>query len=127
MYSSGVTAENYLRGVPATDADGVATFTTVFPGCYAGRMPHIHMEVYRSTTTATPYTNKLKTSQLAFPVDVCSAVYATTGYEASVANLAAISFSTDNVFSDGVTLQMATVSGSVSAGYVAELTVGISA
>jgi len=126
MYSSGVTAENYLRGVQATDTDGVATFTTIFPACYSGRMPHIHFEIYRSTTTATSYTNKLKTSQMAFPVDVCSTVYATTGYEASVANLAAISFSTDNVFSDGVTSQIATLSGSVSNGYVAELTVGIS-
>jgi len=127
MYSSGVTAENYLRGVQATGSDGVATFTTIFPGCYSGRMPHIHLEVYRSTTTATSYANKLKTSQLAFPEDVCSTVYATSGYEASVANFNAISFATDNVFSDGVSLQKATLSGSVAAGYVAELTVGMSA
>jgi len=88
-------------------------------------MPHIHMEVYRSTTTATSYTNKLKTSQLALPTDVCTAVYATSGYSASVANFNAISFSTDNVFSDGVTLQLATLTGNVTDGYVAELTVGI--
>jgi protocatechuate 3,4-dioxygenase beta subunit len=125
MYSSGVTAENYLRGVQATGSDGVAAFTTIFPGCYSGRVPHIHMEVYRSTTTATSYSNKLKTSQLAFPTDVCSAVYATSAYSASVANFAAISFSTDNVFSDGVTLQLATVTGNVTDGYVAELTAGI--
>ncbi len=126
MYSSGVTAENYLRGVQATGSDGLATFTTVFPGCYSGRMPHIHLEVYRSTTTATSYTNKLKTSQLAFPEDVCTAVYASSGYSASVSNFNSISFSTDNVFSDGVTLQLATLTGNVTDGYVAELTVGIS-
>jgi protocatechuate 3,4-dioxygenase beta subunit len=125
MYSSGVTAENFLRGVQATDSDGVATFTSIFPGCYSGRMPHIHFEVYRSTTTATSYTNKLKTSQLAFPESVCNTVYATSGYSTSVANFNAISFSTDNVFSDGVTLQMATVTGDVTNGYVATLTVGI--
>lgn len=125
MYSSGVTAENYLRGVQATDSSGVATFATIFPGCYSGRVPHIHFEVYRSTNTATSYTNKLKTSQLAFPEDVCNTVYATSGYSASVANFNAISFSTDNVFSDGVTTQLVTITGNVTDGYVATLTVGI--
>lgn len=127
MYSSGVTAENYLRGVQSTDADGLATFTTVFPGCYSGRMPHIHFEVYRSATTATSFSNKLKTSQLALPTDVCSAVYATTGYSASVANLARVTLSSDPIFSDGVSTQLATVTGNVTDGYVATLVVGIGA
>jgi protocatechuate 3,4-dioxygenase beta subunit len=125
MYSSGVTAENYLRGVQATDSAGEATFTTIFPGCYSGRMPHIHFEVYRSTSTATSSVNKLRTSQLAFPDAVCDAVYATSGYSASVSNYSRITFATDNVFSDGVTLQVAEVSGSVDTGYIAALTVGI--
>ncbi|MET0351164.1 MAG: intradiol ring-cleavage dioxygenase, partial [Rhizobacter sp.] len=127
MYSSGVTAENYLRGVQSTGSDGEATFTTIFPGCYSGRMPHIHFEVYRSTASATSSVNKLRTSQLAFPDAVCDAVYATTGYSASVSNYSRITFATDNVFSDGVTLQVAEVSGSVETGYIAALTVGIAA
>ena len=127
MYSSGVTAENYLRGVQATDANGVASFTTIFPGCYAGRVPHIHFEVYRSLATATASTSKIKTSQLAFPVASCQAVYATTGYSASVSNLAQISFATDNVFSDGTSLQLTTVTGDTTSGYVAALQVGIAA
>ena len=127
MYSSGVTGENYLRGVQPTDSSGVATFTTVFPGCYSGRMPHIHFEVYRSTTTASAFSNKLKTSQLALPTAICSQVYDNVSdYSASIRNLAAISFATDNVFSDGVSLQLATVTGSNNAGYEATLTVGIS-
>ena len=109
-----------------TASDGTATFVTVFPGCYAGRMPHMHFEVYRSETTATSFSNKLKTSQIAFPTEVCSTVYSgASGYGTSVGNLAAISFSTDNVFSDGVTTQLASVSGSIAAGYTATLTVGI--
>jgi hypothetical protein len=39
----------------------------------------------------------------AFPVADCQTVYASTGYSASVSNLAQISFATDNVFSDGTT------------------------
>ena len=127
MYSSGVKAENSLRGVQATGSNGKVTFTTVFPGCYADRMPHILFEVYASTATATTYTKALRTSQIAFPTDVCSAVYATSGYGNSTANLAGISFATDNVFSDGYSTQLATVTGSVSAGYVATLKVGIAA
>ena len=46
LYSSGVTAQNYLRGVQETDSSGSLSFTTIFPGCYAGRMPHVHFEVY---------------------------------------------------------------------------------
>jgi protocatechuate 3,4-dioxygenase beta subunit len=126
MYSSGVTAENYLRGVQATGSDGLATFQTIYPGCYAGRVPHIHFEVYRSTTTATNWNNKLRTSQLCFPADVSSAVYAGSGYSGSAANNNAISLSSDGIFSDGYSTQLATVTGSTSAGYVARLKVGIS-
>ena len=127
MYSSGVTNQNYLRGVQETGSDGTVTFTTVFPGCYSGRMPHMHFEVYRNANTASSYTNKLKTSQIAFPTEVCSTVYnSASGYSASIANLAAISFSSDNVFSDGVSTQLASLSGSVAAGYSATLRVGIS-
>ncbi|MFT7722945.1 MAG: intradiol ring-cleavage dioxygenase [Roseateles sp.] len=127
MYSSGVTAENYLRGVQATGSDGLASFQTIYPGCYAGRVPHLHFEIYRSTTTATNWNNKLRTSQLCFPAEVNTAVYATSGYGQSAANNAAISLSRDGIFSDGYATQMATVTGSASAGYVATLRVGISA
>lgn len=128
MYSSGVTAENYLRGVQPTASDGTATFVTVFPGCYAGRVPHIHFEIYRSTTAASAFSNKLRTSQLALPRDTCSAVYGgSSTYSASVANLNASSFATDGVFSDGVTTQLATVSGDLASGFTARLSVGIAA
>jgi hypothetical protein len=85
----------------------------------------MHFEIYRSANSATSFSNKLRTSQIAFPTDVCSTVYASSGYATSAANLARMSFASDNVFSDGVSLQMATVTGSVAAGYVAELQVGM--
>jgi protocatechuate 3,4-dioxygenase beta subunit len=128
MYSSGVTNQNFLRGVQSTGSDGTVTFTTIFPGCYDGRMPHMHFEIFRSANSASSFSNKLRTSQIAFPTEVCSTVYnGAAGYEASVRNLARISFATDNVFSDGVSSQTATVSGSIAAGYTATLTVGIAA
>lgn len=123
MYTT--TTQNYLRGVQATDANGAVTFTSIFPACYAGRWPHIHFEMYPTLASTTSSGNKIKTSQLALPQDVCSAVYATTGYAQSVRNLSGITLASDNVFSDGSGLQMATVAGDLTAGYVATLTVGI--
>jgi len=125
MYSSGVTGENYLRGVQETDGGGLATFTTIFPGCYAGRMPHIHFEVYPSLAQATSASNRVKTSQVAFPIATCNEVYATSGYSSSARNFANMSFASDNVFSDGYTLEMATVTGDPVNGYVVALTVGV--
>jgi protocatechuate 3,4-dioxygenase beta subunit len=125
MYSAAVANENYLRGVQETGADGTVTFTTIFPGCYSGRWPHVHFEVYPSAAVATSGMNKVATSQLALPKDSCDEVYASAGYEASVTNLAAISLERDNVFSDGVSLQLASVTGSVESGFVASLTVSI--
>lgn len=127
LYSTGLTTENYLRGVQATDSNGSVTFLTVFPGCYAGRMPHIHFEIYPSLATATGYGNKIKTSQLSFPLATLAEVYATADYATSAANLSGMSFATDNVFSDGTSLQIASVSGTTATGYTAALTVGIAA
>jgi protocatechuate 3,4-dioxygenase beta subunit len=128
MYSSGVTDQNYLRGVQATDGNGQVTFQTIFPGCYSGRMPHMHFEVYPSLSSATSYRNKLKTSQLAFPVDTCQNVYDNaSGYSTSATNFSQMSFASDNVFSDGVTLEMVSISGDLSTGYTARITVSIAA
>lgn len=125
MYSSAVANENYLRGVQETDENGQATFTTIFPGCYSGRWPHIHFEVYPSLAVATSGNNKVATSQLALPEDSCVDVYATDGYEASVNNLAAITLDSDNVFSDGAELQTPSISGSADAGFSAQLRVTV--
>jgi protocatechuate 3,4-dioxygenase beta subunit len=125
MYSQGVGDENYLRGVQVADAKGVLEFISIFPAAYDGRWPHIHFEVYQDLKTATSAGTKLRTTQLALPEDVCKAVYATTGYEASVSNLARTSLSSDMVFADGVTLQLAKLTGSVTDGYVASLTVPV--
>jgi len=125
MYASAISAENYLRGVQEADADGIVTFTTIFPGCYDGRMPHVHFEVYPTLAKATSAANRVKTSQFTFPLATCNEVYTATGYAASVRNLARISYASDNVFADGTALQMASMSGDMVNGYVATLTVGV--
>jgi protocatechuate 3,4-dioxygenase beta subunit len=127
MYSAGVTGENFLRGVQETDSNGNVTFTTIFPGCYSGRMPHVHFEVYPSLAKATVAGNKVKTSQFTFPMATLNEAYTSTGYSASVTNLAQISYASDLVFSDGTSLQMATMTGNPNNGYAATLQVAIAA
>ena len=125
LYSAGATNQNYLRGVQAADASGKLTFQSIFPGCYAGRWPHIHFEIYSSLSSAQSVRNKVATSQLALPKAACDLAYATSGYESSVRNLAGISLASDNVFSDGAQLQIATVTGDVTDGFKAALTVAV--
>ena len=126
LYSEEIADENYLRGVQESDAAGVVRFTSIFPAAYSGRWPHIHFEVYASLDAATSAGPIKATSQLALPQAVCTTVYATDGYEQSVRNLAQSSLSTDNVFGDDAGVhQLATMSGSVDAGYTARLTVPV--
>ncbi len=68
----------------------------------------------------------MKTSQIALPKEACDAVYATSGYESSVSNLARTSLSRDMVFrDDGAIHQLASMSGDASSGYTASLTIGV--
>jgi len=128
MYSMYTAAtQNYLRGVQVTDANGTVTFTTIFPGCYSGRWPHIHFEIYKDVATAVAAGSKVATSQLAMPEAQCKEVYTATGYASSVINLAQITLATDMVFSDGASTETPITTGSISDGYVSTLTVGVSA
>lgn len=127
LYSSGITNQNYLRGVQEADASGELSFTTIVPGCYSGRIPHVHFEVYPSLARSTSAQNRVKTSQFTFPMAMLNEAYTNSGYSTSVRNLAQISYATDNVFSDGTSLQMVSVTGNATDGYVATLTVNVSA
>lgn len=55
-----------LRGKVNTDAQGKYTFTTVVPGQYPGRTPHIHIKV-------TPAGGQTLTTQLYFPGNASNA------------------------------------------------------
>jgi hypothetical protein len=80
---------------------------------------------YSSLGASSSAANRVATSQIALPIAQNNEVYATAGYESSARNQANITLASDNVFSDGYSLELATVSGSVAGGYTALLTVGI--
>jgi protocatechuate 3,4-dioxygenase beta subunit len=110
-------ASTWLRGIQPVDASGVARFTTVYPGWYAGRATHIHIEVFVDNRS-------VKTSQICFPEEINSAVYASGVYAAKGQN--PTKNSNDGIFSDGFTSELATLSGNTTSGYNATFQVGIS-
>ena len=126
MYDSGLQNENYLRGVQEADANGQVSFTTIYPGAYSGRWPHIHFEVFESMSNATAAGQVLAVSQIALTETACKEVYASAGYESSAQNFPRTTLKSDNVFgNDGGIYQLATMSGSVAAGYTAGLNVTV--
>ncbi|NUT34853.1 MAG: 3,4-dioxygenase subunit beta [Hamadaea sp.] len=126
LYSEGITDQNYLRGVQIADASGKVTFTSIFPACYDGRWPHIHFEVYPGQADITDSTKAIATSQVALPADVCTTVYAASGYEQSVTTFAKVSLDSDNVFGDDQgASQLGTVTGDVTSGHTVALSVGV--
>jgi protocatechuate 3,4-dioxygenase beta subunit len=109
--------ETYLRGVQTTDAGGRVTFTTVYPGWYQGRATHIHVDVAVNGRS-------VKVTQIAFPEDITAAVYRTGVYSAKGLN--PTTNASDNVFGDGVSQELATLTGDATNGYTATFQVGVS-
>src|SRR5690606_21898615 len=67
----------FLRGYQRTDADGIARFTTIYPGWYPGRAVHVHFKI----RTAGPDGRSWEfTSQLYFDEAVTDQVHARPPY-----------------------------------------------
>lgn len=126
MYTQGVEDQTWLRGVQVAGIDGKVSFTTIVPGCYSGRWPHLHFEVYPDRASATDVANVIATSQVAFPEDMLGPIYERGEYDGSARNLTAVgSVELDGIFADSVDLEMPTISGSIDAGYTATLAVNV--
>ncbi|NCT75493.1 MAG: intradiol ring-cleavage dioxygenase [Chitinophagaceae bacterium] len=117
MQSVNYTGVHFLRGRQVTDSNGVVKFTSIFPGWYSGRATHIHVHVYNASGTS------LLVTQISFPEGSSSAV-ATVNSSAGTAygytkGMAGYTYNAnDNIFSDDTSnIEMATISGSISAGY----------
>lgn len=110
MQSTSYTSVHFLRGRQTTNSSGVVTFTSIFPGWYQGRAPHIHVHIYSADGTS------LLVTQIAFPTDICNTVYttATTYYKNGTQDT---SNANDNVFSDSLAYELASVEGNINDGY----------
>ena len=83
----------FLRGIQITDANGVATFTSIYPGWYPSRTNHVHVKVHLEGTASATYSggHVSHTGNLFFPEDISLAVAKVAPY-------------TDNPTKDRVTL-----------------------
>jgi protocatechuate 3,4-dioxygenase beta subunit len=72
-FGGGSASRTFMRGIQRTNAQGIATFKTVYPGWYRGRTVHIHVKVHVRG-------NVVHTGQLYFPDAVTDAVYRRAPY-----------------------------------------------
>ena len=108
--------QTFLRGLQTTDAGGQVTFRTIYPGWYQGRATHIHVEIFVNGRS-------VKTTQIAFPEGVTAQVYRTGVYASRGQN--PTSNTSDMVFSDGTSTELAALSGDATSGYTATITLGV--
>lgn len=99
--NQGQTGKTYLRGYQYTDANGEVDFVTILPGWYNGRICHIHFQVYVSSSYAA-------ISQLTFPLDIKNQIF-TNNSSLYTKGADPLSFSQDNIFSDGYEYQLSTL------------------
>ena len=121
MQSANFQSVDFLRGRQTTDANGLVSFTSIFPGWYSGRAPHVHVHIYNASGKS------LLVTQIAFPYDVSNTVYTTAQTQGYTKGAQDTKNESDNVFSDGFTNELATLSGSVSAGYTLTHTIVVNA
>jgi protocatechuate 3,4-dioxygenase beta subunit len=114
-FGAGRTSRTFMRGIQRTNADGIATFKTVYPGWYSGRTVHIHVKVHVRG-------NVVHTGQLYFPDAVTDAAYRRTPYSSrpnrDVRN------ATDSVFRNGGKRSLLRLRRSGS-GYVGTIRMGV--
>ena len=113
---SGTSGEDFLRGYQVTDANGNATFTTIYPGWYQGRTVHIHFKI---RTDPAASSGLEFTSQLFFDEGVTAEVFTQTPY--SGRGTQDTTNSNDGIFSSELLLVPAR-SGS---GYAANFAIGV--
>ncbi|SMQ67123.1 Dioxygenase [Devosia lucknowensis] len=125
-----LTDANFLRGVGVADAEGKVRFTTIFPGCYDGRWPHMHFEIFESASAAVSGDGSLLTAQIAMAEADSAAVYvADPRYSNGTRNLGRISIATDGVFRDNseaeIAQQTMALSGDPTSGYSGTVTIAV--
>lgn len=112
---------DFLRGRQITDSSGQVGFTSVFPGWYGGRAPHIHIHIYNAAGRS------LLVTQLAFPFEMTNTVYTTGRSYGYTKGAQDTRNESDNVFRDGFATELATVTGSNAAGYTLTHTIVVNA
>jgi len=121
----------FLRGGRMTDENGQADITSIWPGHYVSRAVHVHMRVHTDVTlTDDSYTGGelVHTGQLFFDADINEEIQAISPYSDNTTT--ETSLADDTIYDDGGAssglLTLTALGSSVSDGYAATLTVGVS-
>jgi len=114
-FGQGAGNRTFMRGIQRTDAKGVATFRTVYPGWYMGRTVHVHVKVHLGGRV-------VHTGQLYFPDTLTDAVYKKAPYSSRPGR--DTRNANDSVFRNGGKSSMLNVRKS-GAGYLAAITMGV--
>jgi protocatechuate 3,4-dioxygenase beta subunit len=112
----GTEGRTFLRGIQKTDKNGLATFTTVYPGWYSGRTVHIHVSVHLGGSV-------LHTGQLFFPEALTDAVYRRAPYNRRPSR--DTRNATDSIYRNGGSRSMLKLAKSGN-GYVGRIAMGVS-
>src|SRR5437868_9956672 len=113
--------QNFLRGYQVTDANGLAQFTTIYPGWYSGRAVHIHVKV--RLFDAAKNTTTEATTQVFFNDSTTDAVYAAVSpYDTRGAR--DTRNAADNIYAHQSVLLLA-LSGDTTSGYSGSIPLGV--
>jgi protocatechuate 3,4-dioxygenase beta subunit len=114
-FGSGSSSRTFLRGIQKTDKNGLAVFTTIYPGWYQGRAVHIHVKVHVGGSV-------VHTGQLFFADALTDTVYKAAPYAArgnpDTPN------ARDSIFVNGGKRSMLTVA-KTGAGYTGAIALGV--
>jgi protocatechuate 3,4-dioxygenase beta subunit len=113
--TTGAGQRTYLRGGQRTDAKGLASFLTIYPGWYQGRTVHIHVKVHVGG-------NVVHTGQLYFPDALTDAVYRHAPYSSRPGR--DTRNANDAIFRNGGSHSLLSLHRS-GAGYVGAITMGV--
>jgi protocatechuate 3,4-dioxygenase beta subunit len=116
-FGGGAASRTFLRGVQKTDKNGLAVFTTIYPGWYRGRAVHIHVKVHVGG-------NVVHTGQIFFSDALTAAVYKKAPYAARGAP--DMTNAQDMIFVNGGKRGLMNVKKSGS-GYVGAMSMGVHA
>jgi protocatechuate 3,4-dioxygenase beta subunit len=111
----GTAGRTFLRGIQRTNANGVATFRTIYPGWYTGRTVHVHVKVALGG-------NVVHTGQLFFPDRLTDAVYRRSPYNRRPAR--STRNATDSIFRNGGSRSLLRLTRS-GTGYVGTIAMGV--
>jgi protocatechuate 3,4-dioxygenase beta subunit len=105
----------FLRGIQRTNARGVATFKTIYPGWYMGRAVHIHVKVHIGG-------NVVHTGQLFFNDTLTDTVYNAAPYNQRGPR--DVRDSADSIYRNGGNKSLLKMTRS-GAGYIGTVTMGV--